>query len=315
MKYFSIIGIFLFVFILSKSDIIKIIETLVNANPLYISLSFILLGLSLYVRALKWKVLVNFLKKDYSIWQALKTYIIGIAFGLVTPGKAGDLIKVFDLKKVINMDAKQGISLTIFDKIIDTIILFGIGLISVIIIAYRFSTRINLSLIIASLIFFLLALIFLLTKRAGYLLGPLFKIFVPDMLKEKIKNIYHAFLIVIETARKNKNFIYYIFLALISWLPLFLMQYIFSLAIGLRISVLYFLLFMPIVFSVGTLPITLLGIGTRDAALILLFSLINISKESMISISLMMLVFGNLPIVLIGFLFTWKQKYEIAQKI
>lgn len=311
MKYFSIIGILLFIFLISKIDIRKVAEILLSANPFYILLALGFFGISLYIRALKWKLLVNFFNKDYSGWQALKTYVIGVAFGSVTPARTGDLMKVLDLKKETDMGIKQGISLTIFDKIIDIIILFGTALICSIIITYIFSAGIDIKWLVVVLIFFLVGMVFLLTRYAKNYLRPLFKIFVPNVLKEKIRDTYYTFASIVETISKDKKFVTYIFLTAISWLSLFFIAYLFAKSINLKVSPLYFLLFMPIVFGVEVLPITLLGIGSRDAALILLFSLINISKEAMVSISLMMLIFTNLPILITGLFIAWKNKYTI----
>src|SRR3989338_9512495 len=117
-KYFSIIGIILFIIVLLNVDLPRLWAILLTINPVYILFSFILLGISIIIRALKWKVLINQYNKEYTLWQAFKTYVLGVAFGSVTPARAGDLIKILDLKKSIGMDAKQGISISIYDKIV-----------------------------------------------------------------------------------------------------------------------------------------------------------------------------------------------------
>lgn len=309
MKYFSLIGILLFIFVLSKIDIGNTIKILLSANPFYIAFSVVILGIAVYIRSLKWRVIVNIFNKNYTTKEAFKTYLIGIAFGSVTPGKAGDLIKVLDLKKVVGMDIKQGISITIFDKLVDVVTLSSIAFISIILIAYKFSTNLDIRLIMILLGLTIFGLIFSLTRHSRHLLRPLFRIFIPLKLKNRIKSMYDMFMDVIQITCKNKGFIYYIFLTILSWLFVFIMPYMFTRAIHLNVQILYFLMFIPVVYLVEALPISLLGVGSRDAALILLFALLNISKEAMVSISLMMLVIGNFPILALGFFFSWKNKY------
>ncbi len=313
MKWFSIIGIILFIIVLLNTDLKKLWEIMLGIKPIYIILSLILFCLSLAVRSWKWKVLINLFNKDYTIWQAFKSYTLGVAFGSVTPGKAGDLIKVLDLKKVIGMETKQGISLSIFDKIIDLLILFGAGLICLIIISVIFSEKINLTWIIALLVIVLSLAVFFLTKPSRKIFNHILSSmkFIPQNIRDKILEIYNTFFDIIGAVGKNKNFINYLFLTILSWLMLFSIPYFYAKSISLNVSIYYILLFIPVTLSIEVLPITMLGIGTRDATMILLFSLISITKEQSVILSMMFLVFANFPIILIGFYIGWKNKYTI----
>jgi uncharacterized protein (TIRG00374 family) len=315
MKYLSIIGIILFIVVYSKTDIREIGRIFSQINFFYLFVALVLLGITIYIRSLKWNILVNFFCDKYSVWQAFKTYTIGVALGSATPGKAGDLIKVLDMKKSANVDMKLGVAFTIFDKIIDIIVLFGLGLISVIIIAYKFSNSIDLKWIIIPLILLIIVLIFLMSKYATKFLKPLFKILIPSKFKEKLRDGYYSFMSVIESSTKNKKFFLYIFHTLLSWLLFFSLPYLLGKSLNLNLSYFYYLLFIPLVLSIEVIPITMLGIGTRDTALILLFSLVGIGKESALSLSLLLLIIANFPVMAIGFFFAWKNKYSLEFKM
>ena len=311
MKYFSIIGIILFIWLLSGIDISKTIQILSGVNLYYISISICVLLVTIYVRALKWRTIVNFFSKGYTTRQALVTYTIGVAFGAFTPGKAGDLIKVVDLKKVAGIDSKHGISISIFDKIADVIVLMSITLSCSILIALKFSTGLNNNLIIGILVLIMAGIIFSLTRYAKYVFGPFFKI-LPEKLGGKIMNLYSYFSGVIEIIKKDKErFFKFIFLTFLSWMLIFFTPYIFTKALHLEVPFLYFMIFIPVVFFVDALPISVLGVGSRDYALIYLFGLLNMTKEAMVSVSLLILLIGNIPFVALGFFFAWKNKYSL----
>ena len=93
-KYFPIIGLLLFIFVISRIDIKKTMGIILGSNIIYIVLSLIILAITVFIRSLKWRVIVNFFNNGYTTSQAFKTYLIGVAFGSVTPGKAGDFVKM-----------------------------------------------------------------------------------------------------------------------------------------------------------------------------------------------------------------------------
>ena len=62
------------------------------------------------------------------------------------------------------------------------------------------------------------------------------------------------------------------------------------------------------------LPISIMGIGPREYAYILFFSLIKIDKEQSLSLSLLSLITNGIPVALIGYYFVLKEEIR-AKKI
>ena len=79
-------------------------------------------------------------------------------------------------------------------------------------------------------------------------------------------------------------------ITLFSWVFYYLEMYIFTKALGLEISFLNITAIVSVTALVALIPITIAGIGTRDAALVLLFSQLNLSKESAIAFSSLLLL-------------------------
>ena len=76
--------------------------------------------------------------------------------------------------------------------------------------------------------------------------------------------------------------------------------YFCSLAVGLPLSFITIALLLPIVIVIEFLPITILGFGTREAALFFLFATPQVSTTGLLSFSLMTVLAGPLLTALVG---------------
>ena len=75
--------------------------SLKNSNPLYLVLAFVLLIFNIVFEALKWRYLVSFFAK-ISLLTSIKTVLVGIAMGIVTPARFGEYFG-----RVLLLDAKD----------------------------------------------------------------------------------------------------------------------------------------------------------------------------------------------------------------
>ena len=80
-----------FLLILSNIEISKIKINIINFELVYILLSFSFFH---YLRSIKLKIFFNL-----KLYNSIKIYLIGFFFGFITPGRIGDFIKVFYIKK------------------------------------------------------------------------------------------------------------------------------------------------------------------------------------------------------------------------
>jgi len=309
-KYFSLVGVILFVVILSRINISQLLSVIFNSNYLLLFLSFLIVVIEVTIRSAKWKVLINIFNKKYNFKDALQTYLIGFAFGSVTPSKTGDLVKIIDLKNKTNIDMKRCFSISVFDRIIDFLILIFTAIISTstAVLVFTNLDPILIPILVILLVLFL-SLLFCLTKYSKIMLKSFYYL-IPKIFKDKVRDIYHAFREIIHIARNDFSFTLYAFLNLFAWVVSYFVPYIIARSIGLNISILYFLLLIPIIGVVEVLPISLFGIGSRDITLLVLFSPLGLKKEEIIGISMLLLLISMIPRTLAGFLISWKSKFK-----
>ncbi len=69
-------------------------------------------------RAERWRVFVRTSAKKYGFFSAIRHYIAGFAF-VLTPGKAGELVRLGFLKRDLNISFAKGAAFTVADRFFD----------------------------------------------------------------------------------------------------------------------------------------------------------------------------------------------------
>lgn len=82
-----------------------------------------------------------------------------------------------------------------------------------------------------------------------------------------------------------------------------LVHYIVGLSLGVRISMSYYFLFVPVLAALVSLPISLNGIGVREGAAVVLFHLAGLTREQAFSIPFLTYLVSVLISLLGGFIF------------
>jgi uncharacterized protein (TIRG00374 family) len=82
----------------------------------------------------------------------------------------------------------------------------------------------------------------------------------------------------------------------VSWFISIIQYYVITLALGIDIEFVILFAIVPVVILLGALPVSISGLGTRDAALIFFFSLSGLSSE--LAVSLSILIFMTVHIVM-----------------
>src|SRR3989344_6656094 len=178
-KFLPLIGIIIFAVIVFFIGPSNIFNSLIQANPFYLALSFALIPFIVLFQVYKWKVLLKSQNIDIGISKLTKIYLIGFFYGAITPGKLGSFIRISYLSKASNISTGKAASSVITDRITDFFSVFLIAVYGAVLAASFFSD------ILTATTFAFLGLItfiwlFSNKGRASSLLKRFFNIFVPE---------------------------------------------------------------------------------------------------------------------------------------
>lgn len=249
---FFAVTLLVFYFIFQKVDYRSLGEVLLNANLFYLAIGFLLIFLALIFSAKKWQVLIKAMGYSLGWKESLGIVMAAYPISVVTPAKSGDLIRAYYLRDKIPKIQTAGA--VVVERFVDVSILAFYSLIGGVIFKNGLVLAVSLS------ILFLIPLFFIVVNKVRLPLGR---------WREKIESFLYISKIFIHQPQKLLPVLFY---ASIVWLaPIFEAKILF-LALGVDIPLFYIAAAFPLAIFVSLIPITIAGMGTRDSAIIYLFS-------------------------------------------
>jgi len=107
---------------------------------------------------------------------------------------------------------------------------------------------------------------------------------IPQKLKEKSRESFHSFYKNLPS--KGKLLVSFV-LSFLAWFFLIAQSWLISQAYGFNVDFFPFIFVLPIATVVAMIPITVNGLGTREATLIFIFSVFGVSAETVIAFSIL----------------------------
>lgn len=299
-QFFPIIGIIILIYIIIKIEPQKIITEISNVNIYIFFIAGIFIFLSLITQMLKWFVIAKFQGMSIPFLSAFKINLIGFFYGFVTPAKVGNIVRADYLKKYNNGNLNPGITNFVLDKIFDLLSLILI----VVIFCFVFKEIIPVNYFYFSFLFLIVFIIILIIFKNERRSRKIFRIFyiylIPKKIKYKLKDGFHSFY---QNIPSKKYFILFLLMNILNWVIIYLSMFLIGLSLGMKISFFIFLAICPIATLVGFIPITVSGIGTREAVLISLMGLFGVESVKVLSMSLLnIFVGGIIPSIITIFL-------------
>ncbi len=301
-KFFPVIGVGIFVYLLIKLDVTKVFTEIGNLNLFYLSLAFLSVILFFTTQTLKWFVIARKQKIKIPFRDAFRINLISSFYGFVTPSKIGSVMRVDYLKKY-NAETGKGLSNFAMDKILDLSSLFilAIGF------GFIFAQKIVSAAYFYTIIFIFLLMIaisLIIYKREATkpFLRFVYRKLIPDKFKERSKTIFNSFY----QDMPSLGFLFFAFaINLINWIVDYAGIYFMGRALGIDIGFIPFLAILPISTLVAQIPITISGLGTRELTMIGLFALFGVEGVKVLSMSILNLFITNIipSIAAIIFLF------------
>ena len=227
---------------------------------------------------------------SYSFKDSFLAYLSSIYIGSFTPARIGEFSKVYYLKSD-GHPLVPGIVSVFLDRLSDLLFLLIVCLASF----FYFTSYLDSS----SVIFFslvilivLILLIFIVYKKGIYK-SVLKKIFFGLTPKKYRKNANLVFSDFVERFKQFKlnDYLVISFLTFFSWLLSFVMSWWIVKAMNLDyLGFIYTAIVLALSMLISLVPVSIYGIGTRDALVILLFGLKDVAAEKAIIFSMLLLL-------------------------
>ena len=118
-------------------------------------------------------------------------------------------------------------------------------------------------------------------------------------MKNSFNSFYDSLLLYL---KEWKGTLYALLLTLIYWVMVFSLAWYVAFVLGIEVSFSYLFIIMPMVTLVELLPISVSGLGTREATVIYFFSVVGIASVQAVGFSIAYLIAGTYLTSLLGFI-------------
>lgn len=278
------ISIALLIFLFRRVDIVSLLKIIKNADKGLLFLAFLVCSLPYILSIFRWEMLLKAIKINLSLKRIIISFSGGIFFNLFLPSTiGGDLMRSLDLAAHTKRP-KEVIATVFLDRLSGYT-----GLVIMALIALFFGHKIledrSVFYAVAVIIGVLVVILLVLFNKSVYSwINKLLHSPDAGKIRELIKNLHQE----IHYFREHKKIIICnVFLSTIIQTIPPLAFYVIALAIGIKLNLVYFFIFIPIIGAITLLPISIGGLGLRDAAVVYFFAKAGLSHDPAIAISLL----------------------------
>ncbi|MBB6445591.1 lysylphosphatidylglycerol synthase transmembrane domain-containing protein [Bacillus benzoevorans] len=306
----------LMVWIVKMIDWDEAFRIMKEGSPFYFILAFLAIQITVATSIWKWKMLIQSSEKKHHSNQASLTYLgklyyIGLFFNNFMPGSVGG-----DVVRIIFLGKKTGVA-TATTSVLFERITAGFALVGIVLISALFMDQSRP---------YLISLLILIALAAG--LYIMFKIFmkkanVPEKnslsqgkLSTLLAKVKEAIIGIGERAQnyRNESWRWWGMILLLSFLFQVGMAWINDLlfrSFGIHVSFLHLLVIITLISVITMIPVSLNGLGVREASYVLFFQSIGVPEGIALSVSLLFFFLVTIS-SLIGGLFWLMERRETS---
>jgi len=288
------VTILLFSFVLLKLNIYKVYDVMINSNISLLLVSTFFVPILYSIRVLKWNALLCSVGIQHNFFKLFRVLLIGTFYGMITPGKAGEIMRAYYL------DSEKSITIPtiIWDRVIDLFVLIILCILSILFLFH--DNNLFLAAVFSFLILIVTSAVFL-NKKIIYFLLSLINLNIST--SKKFIDTIHIIKSDIRILSKI------VILSLCYYIVNIIIAVILLRALNNEVNT-YVAFTWLIIVLIGNIPITISGLGLREYIAIMSFKALGENAEIGFSFSTLLFLMITLFPGLIGYLFIFKSPHE-----
>ena len=271
----------LIVFLLGRIPLDQLSHTLRQARPEWLAAACGLFLFSNLLASFQWSRLLEAVEIRIPFWKVLAYYHVGLFFNNFLPANiGGDLARIADASRY-GPNRTAALSAVMMDRLIGTVALAGIALLTTLPVLDRFHLTMVYLAVVA---FFTLSVLVLWAvfhpRLLPALLGVLRRVGLGRMgpQLDELEARLSAY-------RSRPRLVASMMaVAALTQFSRIGVHALVARALGIDVSLYYFLLFVPLLAVIVSLPISLNGIGVREGAGVVLFGLVGVDRAQAFSL-------------------------------
>lgn len=298
--------------VLSRANISAIVLSIKGANPVLLLVAWTLTFVGAVLTSSRWAILAREQGISVSVGHFVKCWMVACFFNQFLPSTVGgDGMRAYDTSK-LGMGRTKAVAVVVVDRIIGLFVLLIIGIVALLVSSVSVED-------VQGLQWALIGMAIFLAGGAGMLLGPtigpinLCVNFVLNCIPERIAAKIRKFHEVLLLYRQKPLAIWKsIGISVGLQLNVILFYFLIGQALHLDVSVVKFMILIPVANLVLLLPVTINGIGLREGIFVLLLGIFGVSAADAVAFAwssfLLFTMFGLLG----GIVFAFRDEKFVA---
>jgi len=279
-----------------KTSIKDVLKAISGVDLFWLIISFSLHSLGLLISAYRWQILIQAQGDSVPLGFLVKSYLVGSFFNNFLPTRiGGDVVRIWDSSRYSQSLVKSS-AIVLVERLTGIMVLLVFALVASL---FRLEMAQNIPVIWVALLFSLLGLLFVaafFTPLFAKVLKKIPEKGVWRKLKPKIFTFRETILIYRD---KKLYFFKALFWAFLLQVNVILHYFLIGNALHLKIHLIDYFIFIPIVHLILIIPITISGFGLREGIYIEVFKFYGISAPTAVSFSFIDVIF-QLIVGLVG---------------
>jgi len=282
-------------------DVTALKNVLLASRWTFFIISLVLIPPLIFIRSIRWQIILSKYDISYTGWQCFKYYFVEMV-AIMVVATVGTFAKAVYLKRD-GHGLLQPLLSILAEKYYDYLLPLIFGAVSVFLVWIKLGSDIGLVLFIL-----ITCLAFIPARKACLLLSPrFFPRRLKGLLLKKGWNI-NEHLLKIHDMLDFKIFVY----SIMAFGLYFISIYFLTKGLNLELSFFQVVLIMTITSLITLIPISFLGIGTRDAGLLAVFNFFGHTPEQAVALSMALLLL-RIAIVFMGSIFWFIDPPPLAE--
>ena len=278
-------------FLLKRIGVEPLVRELAHANPVGLLLALLCFTASTVLGAFQWHLLLRARSVHFPFLRTLGYYYVGLFFNNFLIGYVGgDAFRIYDAARASG-NATAAASAVLFDRLLGFVVLTSLALVASVVWLQQFALGKMALVAVVILVVWATAVAVLFEERIARAVAPLVTFLLPVRLHTRARDLYRE----LNAFRHQKKALARILVVSVFVQFLRVVTHYFAgLAVGVHVSLVYFLVFIPIVALMASLPVTFGGIGMREQTGVALFSQIGLPPSSVTAMEFLAYLVGVL---------------------
>jgi len=248
-----------------------------------IGLGFYFLFIGIW--AVRWHYIIRATGENISLRRAFVTTLVGNFFAMFLPEMVGsDVARMYEVSHERGTNANI-VSTVLLDRVIGLVSVILMGLVALVLANHYLSDPTAVALIVGLLAVLLVGWVaFFYRRLMEWVFKRLFSLPLINRFETKIRSLYEA---LYHLHNQPRLLVITLLLALLVQLAEVTAVIFVARASNIEASPVHFFLFMPIIWLVTTLPITISGLGVREGAFAFFFAEVGVASSEAVALSLL----------------------------